>query len=260
VNEDWSLEIKTMSWVEHTTEEVDFIVSALHLRGHERILDLACGFGRHALELARRGYAVVGVDITPAYIADARATAQRERLAVTFLEGDVRDVAFRDEFDVVLNMADGAIGYFATDEENLRLFDVIGRALRVGGKHVMGVCSAAHAQKHFPKRHWEAGSRSLSLADFEWRADTRRMLYQGRVLRFGETLSPFPDAFPPSDDGGTRLYTLEELETILRERELRVLAAYGAYDTAVPASAERLMQVLCSQKEGIPSAPPRCRG
>ena len=147
---DWSLGIKNMSWVEHTREEVNFIVDALRLRGNERILDLACGFGRHTLELARRGYSAVGVDITSAYIADARSTAQQEHLAVEFLQADVRTVLFEGEFDVVLNMADGAIGYFETDEENLKLFDVIGRALRIGGKHIMGVCSASHAKKIFP--------------------------------------------------------------------------------------------------------------
>ena len=244
----WTLDIKNMSWVEGTVKEVDCVVQALALRGGERILDLACGFGRHALELARRGYAVVGVDITPAYVADARLTAQQEHLAVEFLEADVRQVSFHEEFDVVLSMADGAIGYFATEEENLRLFDVIGAALRVGGKHMMGVCSAAHAGEHFPKRHWEAGSRSLSLADFHWRAETSRMIYRGHVLEFGKVLEPFTNDFPDDGGDGIRLYTLEELERILRQRGLTILAAYGAYDTSVPASDDRLMQIVCSQK------------
>ncbi len=246
--EDWSLSIKEMSWVEHTVEEVDFVVEALALRGGERVLDLACGYGRHALELARRGYRVVGVDITAAYIADARASAAQEGLGAEFVLADVREVAYAAEFDVVLNMADGAIGYFDTDAENLRLFDVIGRALRPGGRHVMGVCSAEHAAKHFPKRHWEAGSRCLSLADFEWDAATSRMQYRGHLFRFGDVLEAIPDAFPPAEGFGTRLYTLAELADILGRRGLAITAAYGAYDTAIPASPERLMQVVCSQK------------
>jgi len=249
VNDDWSLAIKDMSWVEHTREEVDFVIEALGLGGGEKVLDLACGFGRHALELARRGYCVVVVDITPDYIADARATAAREGLKVDFLQGDVRAVPFVDEFDVVLNMADGAIGYFPTDEEDLELFDAIARALRVGGKHVMGVCSAAHAAKHYPKSHWEAGSRMLSLADFRWNAATSRMIYRSHALRYGEPLAPMADSFPPTRDIGTRLYTLEELDTILGERGLRIEAAYGGYDTATPASSDHLMQVVCSCKE-----------
>ena len=45
-----------MSWVEDTNRQVDFLIKQLHLKGTEKILDLACGFGRHSLEFARRGY------------------------------------------------------------------------------------------------------------------------------------------------------------------------------------------------------------
>lgn len=63
----WTLDIQNMSWVEDTKRQVDFLVEKLNLTGNERILDLACGFGRHSLELARRGFDVIGVDITPDY-------------------------------------------------------------------------------------------------------------------------------------------------------------------------------------------------
>ena len=112
----WSLDILDMSWVECTNEETDFVIQALGLHGDERILDLACGFGRHTLELARRGYSVVGVDFTEAYIEHARSVAQEEQLdSAEFLLADVLEVSFHEEFDVVLNMADGAIGYLGTD-------------------------------------------------------------------------------------------------------------------------------------------------
>lgn len=68
----WTLSIKEMSWTEDTKNQVDFLIKVLGLTGKERILDLACGFGRHSLEFARRGFEVVGVDITEAYVEDAR--------------------------------------------------------------------------------------------------------------------------------------------------------------------------------------------
>jgi 2-polyprenyl-3-methyl-5-hydroxy-6-metoxy-1,4-benzoquinol methylase len=61
----WTLDIKNQSWVENTEQQVDFIIKTLNLSGEERILDLACGYGRHSLSFARKGYSVVGVDITP---------------------------------------------------------------------------------------------------------------------------------------------------------------------------------------------------
>lgn len=105
----WSLNIKTQPWTENTVKEVDFLISELELRGNERILDLACGYGRHSLELARRGCNVVGVDITKAYIDDANGTAEREKLPARFILSDIREVRFENEFDAVINMAGGTL-------------------------------------------------------------------------------------------------------------------------------------------------------
>lgn len=52
----WTLDIQNQSWVKDTKRQIDFVIEKLHLKGDEKILDLACGFGRHSLELARRGY------------------------------------------------------------------------------------------------------------------------------------------------------------------------------------------------------------
>ena len=60
----WKLDIKNLPWAENTENEVNFIIKTLRLTGTEKILDLACGFGRHSLALAHRGFSVVGVDIT----------------------------------------------------------------------------------------------------------------------------------------------------------------------------------------------------
>ena len=140
--EGWSLDIKKQSWTEETKRQVDFLIQTLKLTGDERILDLACGFGRHSLEFARRGFSVVGVDITKAYVEDAILQAEKEQLPADFLHMDIREVSFKEEFDVVLNMADGAIGYLENEEENLKIFDVVAKALRPGGKHVMDIMSA----------------------------------------------------------------------------------------------------------------------
>ena len=242
----WTLDIQNMSWVEHTLQEVDFVIQALHLRGNERILDLACGFGRHSLDLARRGYSVDAVDITPEYVQEGRRRAATDGLDVTFVQSDVLRVSFQEEFDVVLNLADGAIGYFETEADNMKLFDIIASALVVGGKHLLGICNAAHAQKYFPRRHWEAGTRSISLADFQWNAATSRMLYTSHVLNFGRKLTPLKEE---GTGHGIRLYTVEELADILGARDLTIRGCYGGYDTAIPASEDDLTLLVYSEKE-----------
>ena len=239
----WTLDIHDKSWVEQTPSEVDFIVEALGLGEHERILDLACGFGRHVLELTRRGHSVVGVDLTREYIEEARARARCECLDAELICGDVREVSFSEEFDVVLSMADGAIGYLENDEENLKIFDVIASALKPDGRHLMSVCNAAYARTHFPRRHWEAGERAISLADFEWDSETSRMVYTSYTLKYGEALIE-----PEGRTAWIRLYTLDELTEILRTRAITVQAAYGGHDTTVSSSDEHLTLAVRSQK------------
>ncbi|MBT4818671.1 MAG: class I SAM-dependent methyltransferase, partial [Lentisphaerae bacterium] len=189
-----------------------------------------------------------GVDITAEYIADARRTAGREDLDARFIESDVLDISYRSEFDVVLNLADGAIGYFEDESDNLRLFDVIATALVRGGKHLMGVCNGSHARRHFPCRHWEEGSRSISLADFKWLPETSRMLYSGHVLKFGETLQRLEQDAPGD---GIRLYTVEELKSIFAARNMIVRKTYGAYDVAVPASDDNITLLAYSVKGDV---------
>lgn len=240
----WTLEVKNQSWVEDTDNQVDFIIKTLELNGSERILDLACGFGRHSLAFARRGFSVVGVDITKEYIDDAVKTAMKSSLNVEFIHSDIRDISFQNEFDVVLNLADGAIGYLETDEENLKIFDVIAKALKSGGKHFMDVCSAEHAEMYFPKRHWEAGDKALALAEFDWNPETRRMLFGGWDIMYGE-LAEKPDVVSGNP---TRLYSISELETVFQSRQMRMVSTFSDY-YGKPASNKELQLMVYSQKE-----------
>lgn len=239
----WSLDIKDMSWTEDTKNQVDFLIKALDLTGKERILDLACGFGRHSLEFARRGFCVVGVDITDEYVEDAKKQAEKEKLPATFYHQDIRAVTFEAEFDVVLNMGDGAIGYLENEEENLKIFDVIAKALRNGGKHVMDIMSADYADTHFPCNLWEAGTKGITLSRFEWNPDTRIMLYGQNDFEYGKALSA-PE-FVAGDP--IRLYHREELEQIMSDRNMKLQQVYGSFEGALGSDNE-IKMIICSQK------------
>ena len=241
----WTLDIKNSSWTEDTEKQVDFVIQALGLRGGERILDLACGYGRHALSLAHRGFSVVGVDITPAYVEDAAQNAEKEKLPAKFILSDIRDIVFENEFDAVLNLADGAIGYLENDAENLKIFDGIARALKPGGRHFMDICNAEHARRHFPKKSWEPGEKSLSLAQFDWDEATRRMLYGGWSIPYGQPAQK--PALRLENANPTRLYDLLELEGILRQRDMEIFAAYSDY-YGREATHKELQLMVCSRK------------
>lgn len=239
----WSLDIMDLSWVESTRQQVDFLVDQLDLKGGERILDLACGFGRHSMELATRGFSVVGVDITKDYIAFASETARQKHLDATFVLSDIRDLTFTEEFDVVINMGDGAIGYLENDAENLKIFDVIARALKPKGKHFMDIMNADYAEHHFPCQLWDAGEKCLTLSKFEWDKGTKIMLYGQADYPYGQTLHK-----PNIEKGNpTRLYSLSEIEVIMCERGL-VLQDHFADFTGKKSSADGIQLLVYSQR------------
>lgn len=242
----WTLDIQDMAWVEQTQAQVDFIWHVLNMSGQERVLDLACGFGRHALEFARRGCRVVGVDITAAYVDEARKQVAEQGLDAEFICADLRGLQFSQEFDVVLNLADGAIGYLENDKENEKIFDVIAHALLPGGRHLMDICNGGYAARHFPKRHWLFGQNSLSLADLEWDSATSRMFYGGLEFKYGEPLVR-PEAIHSNP---TRLYNLDELAEIWQSRGMEIRRAYADFDEAVPASDDTFQVQVYSQKKG----------
>src|SRR2546428_7126227 len=102
---------------ERTPVEVDQIEALLQLHPPRRILDLPCGQGRHAIELARRGYDVTGADLSPFLLNIADKRARAARVGVRWLTGDMRQVIAGERFAVVLNLFT-SLGYFADEADD----------------------------------------------------------------------------------------------------------------------------------------------
>ena len=246
----WTLDIQDQSWVEDTARQVDFLEEKLNLKKGEKILDLACGFGRHALELARRGYEVTGVDITPAYIDFAAKQARQEGLTASFLCADLREVAFDGEFDAVLNMADGAVGYLENEEENRKIFSVVAKALKMGGRHFMDIMSGDYARTHFPCKLWDAGEKGLTLSNFEWEEKTSTLIYGQLDFAYGQPL-PVPEM---TEGNPIRLYTLDEVKKIFAPLGMEVKEAYA--DFSGKKASENGIQLMVVSEKRIPEAFP----
>jgi 2-polyprenyl-3-methyl-5-hydroxy-6-metoxy-1,4-benzoquinol methylase len=102
---------------ERSDAEVASLVKLLELDSPMRILDLACGFGRHANRLAALGHSVTGVDYMPGFIALARQKAAEMGVQVDYRQGDMRLVSFLEEFDRVLLLFT-SFGYFEDSKTN----------------------------------------------------------------------------------------------------------------------------------------------
>jgi SAM-dependent methyltransferase len=198
-----------MAWTERTVSEVDRALKILRPEGSERILDLACGSGRHSLELSRRGFSVVGADISPELIEIARSEALAQEAEVDFVQADLRDLSFEAEFDIVLNLNDGAIGYLETDEENHRAFETISRCLKPGGRNLVQLPNVLYAREHLPQRSWIPAELMVELVEHRWNKRDRYMEGAMIPIRFGEVLDGLKGI-----EFRQRLYTVEELKEI----------------------------------------------
>jgi len=137
-------------YTQGTQGEVDFIEQEL---GHDRskiVLDVGCGAGRHALELARRGYRVVGVDLSGSLLAQGREAARAESLDVTFIVGDARALGFAARFDLALSLCEGAFSLMETDEMDRLILENVARALKPGGRLILTAPNAAFMLAHGP--------------------------------------------------------------------------------------------------------------
>ncbi len=119
-----------------TVGEVDFIESEINCDRSARILDIGCGTGRHSIELARRGYSVVGIDLSESMLAKARSKALSSHVAVEFLQSDARHLQFHNEFNLAIMLCGGAFPLMETDEMNFMILQSAAKALKEKGKFI----------------------------------------------------------------------------------------------------------------------------
>src|SRR5262249_44457434 len=137
---------------ERTAQEVEFIAGALGLPPGSEVLDLACGFGRHAIGMAQLGHRVTGVDFNPRYLEIASEEARKAGAEVRWTAGDMRVLPFGREFDGVYSFFT-SFGYYS-DLENERVIAGISRALRSGGRFLLDMANRDWVLTHPQQRIW----------------------------------------------------------------------------------------------------------
>jgi len=104
------------SFTRNTLTEVDFLLEVLELAPGASILDVGCGTGRHAVELAKRGYKVTGIDISSGMLAEAEKAAREANLVVEWIRSDATQFRSVKQFDAALCLCEGAFGLLSTNE------------------------------------------------------------------------------------------------------------------------------------------------
>lgn len=136
-----------------TEAQVNFVEKICNLRKGTKILDLGCGWGRHSIKLAKRGYGVTGLEINPAYLKEACKRADSAGVKVQFIKEDMRRITFREEFDAVILLWN-SFGYFS-DEENEELIKSVYKALKKKGYFLLEIINRDWIVRNFSPKNWQ---------------------------------------------------------------------------------------------------------
>lgn len=226
---------------ERNSSEVDFIVSVSRIPQNGQVFDVACGHGRHALELAKRGFQVVGLDLSARYIEMARQNAREAQLTnVEFLVGDLRESYFINRFDAALSYFT-SFGYF-TDEENLKVLENVAQSLVKGGTFMLETVNrdwTIHKIEYQSRRWEEVEPDFFILEDIGFNAHTSRIHTRRIMLEKDQRRTMEYDI---------KLYTHAEMEDLLEKVGLKVAATYGSKDL-VPYSVSSPRMAIVSMKQ-----------
>jgi len=138
-----------------TVQEVDHVIEVLGLQSGDHVLDVGCGTGRHAHELARRGIGVHGIDISQRFVEIAQSNAPD---GATFERGDARMLGFHEEFDAVICLCQGAFGMMTADGEDAAVVAGMAAALRPDGRLALSAFNAYFAVKYHEDADFDAAT------------------------------------------------------------------------------------------------------
>jgi SAM-dependent methyltransferase len=221
-----------------TQAQVDFVESVLRLSPPARILDLACGWGRHSRPLGQRGYDVVGLDLSPAFL---RAAGAAQQSGTSWVRGDMRWLPFASaSFDVVICLWN-SFGYF-DDAGNRQVVREASRLLVPGGALLLDI----------PNRDFLLGWRVLGR---DWNQEGEAHVLRSRRLDplssvlHNETMILRSDGSSQRYDMHVRCYTFPELRGLLASEGLEAdPSVFGEYDLAEGLSLDSYQLIVVARK------------
>jgi len=202
-----------------TQAEADFVIESMGLTPGAQVLDLGCGYGRHAMELAARGFHVVGLDLSTPLLVRGGEEAQRRGLTINFIHGDMRELDFENQFDAAYCLF-SSFGYFE-DETNKSTLLNVARALKPKGRVVIEILNRDYLIADLPTRVWWEGDGCVVLEEVEFNYFSSRILVNRSVV--------FDDGRQLEQEISVRAYSLHEVGKLMHAAGFRVLEVSGGY-------------------------------
>jgi len=180
------IEYEDYPFTKDTEKEVEWMVKEYLTSPEMKILDVGCGTGRHAINLAAKGYRnITGIDLSPGMVEAARKVAEEKGVSIDFRVCDARELPFKNEFDAVLCLCEGAFGLLEDDYENYKVLKAVHQSLEKGGIFILTTLNLFRDEKFDPmtcrteiemeitskdgqKKTVECSDRSYSFSELKW--------------------------------------------------------------------------------------------
>jgi SAM-dependent methyltransferase len=208
---------------EQTRSEADFLERMLRLAPGARVLDVPCGGGRHAVELAARGFEATGVDLSSEFLAAAQTLAPAHAAAVTWEQREMRDLPWPGRFDGAYCF--GNSFSYLDDPGNADFLLAVARALKPGGRFALETGIVAESfLLHYQERRWyEIGNLFFLIQN---RYDHVRGGFETEYIFVR-------DGKVERKHGWQRVYTYSELRRLFETAGFSAVEGYGSL-TAEP--------------------------
>ncbi len=140
-------------FTKNTMKEVDFLIEELALPPGASVLDVGCGIGRHSIELAKRGYAVTGLDLSAGMLAQAAEASTAAGLNVEWIQADATRFSLPKRYDAAICLCEGDFGLLAQGddpiEQPLAILRNISRSLKPQAKALLTVLNATRMIRNY---------------------------------------------------------------------------------------------------------------
>lgn len=196
---------------------IETVLNYLNLPKHARLLDIACGKGRHAKAIADHDYEVVGIDLSENSIEEAK---QMQSEHLSFFVQDMREPFRENEFDAAFNFFT-SFGYFASEEDDRRAALSMTTCLKKGGVLLIDFVNKAHALANIEANRHELQERGLLRFTIERKYDAGRYIKDIQVAD-GDVVYHFQESL--------QSLTLQDFESFFLPLGMHLKKVFGNYD------------------------------
>ena len=203
---------------ELTVKEVDFMLSYFKLQPESKVLDLMCGYGRHAIALSKKGIAVTAIDNLSDYINEIKQVVEAENLPVNAIQADVTKFTTNDKFDVAIIMGN-SLNFFDADD-TVKLLANVSSHLKPGGHLLINSWTIAEiAIKNFKEKGW------TNIGEMKFLVDNKFLFQPSRIE--AESTMIAPDGNVEVKNGVDYIFSLNEIEAMLQKTGFTLTEVYS---------------------------------